>query len=65
MSEFSVGDVVYFPNGPIDFHPDTPHKVVCADPFQVTAEIGGRSFGPYMLSKQEEATYRMTREAQR
>ena len=65
MSEFSVGDTVYFPDGPFDFDPGVPHKVVCVDPFQVTVEIGGRSFGPYMLTKHEVATCGMTREAQR
>ena len=48
--------------GPSGFDPGVPHKVFCVDPFQVTAEIGGRSFGPYMLTEHEVATCGMTRE---
>jgi len=65
VSEFNVGDTVYFPTAPSDFNRDTPYTVASLNPFTVTCELRGVTYGPYELTEHEVATCGMTRETQR
>lgn len=61
MSEFSVGDTVYFPGAKFEYNQTLPYQVVSLDPFSVTCETGyGATGGPYVLTPEQVAELQVT-----
>lgn len=61
MSEFSVGDTVYFPGARFEYNQTLPYRVQPTDPFTVTCEGSrGEPHGPYVLTAEQVAELRVT-----